>query len=410
MVKKLRKKFIALSMISLFCLLTLVVSGMNILNYFSIVNRADEILSVISINEGQFPDFKKEPKPGMDKPKRMTGETPYESRFFSIVLNTKGDTVSVNTSRIAAIDREEAIDYAKQAIAQKNVSGFIRNYRYIISPQYDDFRVTFLDCSRDLESFRFFLIASISMALAGYALVFFIVILLSKRIIKPVSESYEKQKQFITDAGHEIKTPLTIINANLDLLECDYGENESIDDIKFQTKRLTELTNRLVYLTKMEESENCLNKIDFPISDVISETAQAFVPLAKIGNKEIKCDVQPMLSMNGDEESIRELITILVDNAVKYSPNGEEIKVEAKKQGKQIKISVENGTENIMNPDETERLFDRFYRTDKSRNSETGGYGIGLSIAYAIVESHGGKIIAEADGDKTFRINVRLPL
>ena len=133
------------------------------------------------------------------------------------------------------------------------------------------------------------------------------------RIVRPIAESYEKQKRFITDAGHEIKTPLTIINANLDLLEYDYGENESFSDMRTQTKLLTELTNNLVYLSKMEEAGKAFKKIDFPVSDLIQETAQQFRSLAQTRNRDFRIQVEPNVTLNGVPDEIRQLVNILLD-------------------------------------------------------------------------------------------------
>ena len=195
----------------------------------------------------------------------------------------------------------------------------------------------------------------------------------SARIVKPFSENYEKQKRFITDAGHELKTPLTIIDADAEILEMDYGENEWLSDIQNQTKRLAELTNSLIFLAKMEEEQTKIPMLEFPISDMVEETVETFQALAKVQNKTLTSDIEPMLSLKGDEKAIRRLITILLDNAVKYSGEEGKISLTLKKQKNHIHLSVWNTTEQISK-EQIAHLFDRFYRTDESRNSETGGY------------------------------------
>ena len=222
-------------------------------------------------------------------------------------------------------------------------------------------------------------------------------------------ESYEKQKRFITDAGHEIKTPLTIISANVDILEMELEDNESLQDIRNETKRLRSLTEELVELARMEESEAGIQKIEFPISEVVEETAKPFVNLAASQKKEIQFDIQPLLTIKGDSGKVKKLVNIFLDNAMKYSPEGGKILLKLNKQNRSICLSVYNTTENKVEREQLSHVFDRFYRTDTSRNSETGGHGIGLSIAKAIVNAHGGKITAQTEDEKSFLIMAVFP-
>ncbi len=212
----------------------------------------------------------------------------------------------------------------------------------------------------------------------------------SGRIVKPFSDNYEKQKRFITDAGHELRTPLTIIEADTEVLEMDFGENEWLQDIREQTKRLADLTGSLVMLSRMEEGQNGNLKVEFPLSDMVEEVCHTFQAPAKIQGICMKTAITPMISIKGDEKAIRSLITILLDNAVKYTNERGRIDVTLGKKKNRIYLSVFNTTEYISK-EQTSRLFDRFYRTDISRNSQTGGYGLGLSIAAATADSHKGK-------------------
>ena len=235
-----------------------------------------------------------------------------------------------------------------------------------------------------------------------------LVVLLSRMVMKPVQESYEKQKSFITDAGHEIKTPLTIIDADATILEMDCGEdNEWIKDIRAQVARLSSLTKDLIYLSRMEEEKPQVQMIDFPLSDVITETAQSFQSLARVQEKTFTVDVEPMLNLCGDEKAIAQLISILLDNALKYSDEKGTISLRAYAKGRSVCIEVFNTVEKV-DTSELGRLFDRFYRADKSRNSQTGGYGIGLSIARAVVEAHRGRITASSADGKSLLITAVL--
>ena len=187
----------------------------------------------------------------------------------------------------------------------------------------------------------------------------------------------------------------------------DIGENEWLRDIQSQTKRLAELTNSLVFLSRMEEQPH-VEKIPFPVSDVVQEMAEGFEALAKARGKTLTCRISPMLSMNGDEKSIRQLVSILLDNAVKYTDDQGRIEITLERQKNTLCLKVFNTAE-AVHRENLPHLFEHFYRTDKSRNSQTGGYGLGLSIALAIVNAHKGKITAATQDEKSLLITVSFP-
>ncbi len=412
MIKKLKLKFITLSMTALFILLAVIVTGMNAINYYSVIEDADFVLSFLSQNKGMFPDTDHIPngRPNDRLPPEFSPETPYESRYFSVFYNESGEAVIVDISKISAVDRENAVELAEKVNGKKS-KGFVGEYRYMVSNDFGGSRITFLDCGRKLDAFKAFLLSSVVMSVIGYAIVFVIIFVLSGKIIKPIAESYEKQKRFITDAGHEIKTPLTIINTNADILEMELDEpNESLIDIKEQTKRLKTLTEELVMLSRMEESGNTIEKIDFPISEVVSETVNSFRQLALNENKALICNIEPFLTLNGNDKAIRQLMSVLLDNGLKYSPKNSSVCVNLSKQNRSINLSVHNTTAEAVNLEQLKYVFDRFYRTDSSRNSETGGHGIGLSIAKAIVAAHDGKIKATANDEKSFTVTATFPI
>lgn len=408
MIKKLQRKFILLSMSALLLVLVVIIAGINLVNYNAVTQEADKLLSIISENKGEFPI-------GPDKfgdklPPGMSPEIPYESRYFSVVLDKDSNQILfVETSRIISVDSEEAVIFANTVQNKRATTGFIQNFRYQIHEDDNFKRITFLDCGRKLDAYYSFLFASITISVCGYLIVFAFISFFSNRIVQPISESYEKQKRFITDASHEIKTPLTIINADTDILEMEIGGNEWIDDIKTQITQLTELTNSLVLLSRMEESEHILPTIDFPFSEVVVETASSFQHLAQKQRKELEYHIPPMLTLCGDERSIRQLISILLDNALKYSPINSKISLLVEEQNNAITICVTNDTLQNIEKDQLKLLFDRFYRMDASRNSQTGGHGVGLSIAKAIAEAHHGKIHAATPKESTLQITVKLP-
>lgn len=296
---------------------------------------------------------------------------------------------------------KQAQEKAADIIAQAQMPrGFLQDYRYLTAQEGDQTRVIFLDYSGYLFTFRSTLFTGLWVSAVGLLAVFLLLLLLSRRIIRPILESYEKQKRFITDAGHELKTPIAIIQADTDVLTLETGEgNEWIDDIQHQVRRLSTLTNDLIYLSRMEEPQRQTAFLPLPFSDLVAETAQSFQAVAKSQGKTFSLRIQPTLTLVGEEKSLGQLVSILLDNALKYSPPGGEITVTLARQGKSLLLTVAN-TAQTLSKELLENMFDRFYRGDKARSSEQGGYGIGLSIAKAVVQSHKGKISAAARGDQ----------
>lgn len=408
MIKKLKIKFIVLGTSVLFALLAAIVFAMNLVNYRSMINEADGIISLISENNGAFPDNF---QPSNMVSIRISTETAYESRFFSIAFDKNGNITNVNTNQIMSVDSGTAVKYGYKIYESGSKNGFLGIYRYVVTQDHDNTIVTFLDCDRRLSYYNNFLSTSLIMAAIGLGAGFLIIFIFSGRIVRPVAESYKKQKQFITDAGHEIKTPLAIINANVDLLEMESDEeNESLVDIRNQVERLRILTDDLIMLSKIEEGGQIMNMANFSLSDTVNESADSFYALAESQNKNIVCNIAPDICICGDKKYILQLNNILIENAIKYSSPSTDITVSLTKNGKYAELSIHNFTETEVDGSKLNSIFDRFYRTDSSRNSETGGYGIGLSVAKGIVSSHGGKISAATSDGHDFKINAVFPV
>ena len=452
MIKKLKRRFIILAMVSLAVLLSVIVAGMNMINYSKVVSDADTKLEVLEENAGMimlenmmnpfgnfdeyyFDDDDGRAAFGHRGPGRhsMTRDEAEEARFFIVSADESGAVLQTYTDRIYAVDTDEAAKYAEKALASGNESGFVGDFRYSVSESVSGNIVIFLDCGRTLESFRAFLRASILMSVLGLLAVFFVILYFAGRIVRPVAESYEKQKRFITDAGHEIKTPLAIIKANIDLMDMELDSEavdrdelrENLGDIDDQVDRLTGLTNDLVYLSRMEEADNSLVMTEVPLSDIVSETAESFVPLAEEQGKAIGTDIEPMISVQGSTKELEKLLSIIIENAIKYSipprridcgededgmPQPPVISVVLRKEGRDAVIEVSNDTENELTNEQLSHVFERFYRMDSSRNSQTGGHGIGLSMANAIVNAHGGHISAHTTTGHNFIVNAAIPL
>jgi len=415
MINRLKRKFIIIATVFMFILMTALVLIMNIVNYCEVVSESDAILDVLSRQNMPFFDEKDQPPKMKDDkmddfvPRGMSPEVPYESRYFTATVSPDGEILQSDLTRIVSVDDDSAKDYVQKALARGADHGFIGDFRYLKTADGGGTRIIFLDCGRKLDSFTSFLWISVIVGLGGCVAVFFAFMLAAGRIVAPIAESYEKQKRFISDAGHEIKTPLTIINANVDLLGSD-GEKEELSDIRQQTKRLTELTNNLILLSKMEEAEHAIQKIEFPLSDLVGETVGSFRAPAAARGLDLKVDIAPNITACGSPDAIRQLVSVLMENAVKYSKDGGCVTVGLAVHRKTATITVSNETADVISESDLPHVFDRFYRTDVSRNSGTGGHGIGLSIAKAIVDAHGGTISAATKSGHDFSVTVTLPM
>jgi len=369
-----------------------------VLNISSMNRNMDMLADRVSEGGGRFPGAMEE-KPHPDKmPPRneqnfefITPETPFSTRHFTVFFDKDGKVDQTFTESIYAIDEDTAIQYAEKVVDDEDERGWIANYRYKVVSTGFGKGVVFVDGSMSRSSLMQ------SMTIAGFvllgcaALVLILIFLLSKKAVKPIAESYEKQKQFITDANHELKTPLTLILANLDIAEAELGKNEWLDDIRSEGHRMTELVNQLVALSRMDEEGQPLNITEVALDNLVGDTFAEFEPLAKERGKHITASIDKEISYLGDEALLHRLIGILMDNAIKYCDQGGEITVNLHR-GRRIILTVEN-TYAAVDELELNRLFDRFYRADKARKF-TGGYGVGLSMAKAIVEKHKGEITA----------------
>ena len=363
MIKSLRRKFIAIAMCSLIGVLVLTVGFINTFSYIDVVNKADSRLSLIEGNNGTFPKNGQPHKDGgMRGGGKMSPEAPFETRYFTVTIGESGNVTTVDTGKIAAITTSEASEYAADLYAKNSDSGFYGNYRYKAVPKSNGTLYIFLDCSRELSSFWSFLVISILISIAGILVVFALVLIFSKIAVKPFAESYEKQKRFITDASHEIKTPLTIIEANTEVLEMTGAESEWTQSIRNQIKRLSSLTQKLVFLARMDENQGKLEMTEFSLSDAVLETADSFSTVAMNSGKTLDINVQNGILLRGNEMTIRELVSVLVDNAVKYSTENGNISVSLVEESGHKKLTVKNSTTSLEKGNH-DILFERFFLT-----------------------------------------------
>lgn len=407
MIKQLRRKFIAIAMCSIVLVLGSIVAIINLMSYNNVVSNADALLAVLQENDGIFPRYEIKPDGEKRQPHGLSPETPFETRYFTVLLRGDGDVVATDTGRIAAVSTAVAQEYAIELYETGKKTGFLESYKYKTVETKNGTMYIFLDCSKALSSFYNFLLASVLVSIGGILVVLGLVLVLSKVVVKPFAESYAKQKRFITDASHEIKTPLTIIDASAEVLEMENGESGWITSIQNQVKRLTVLTQRLVFLSRMDEENLVLQKSEFLLSNVVGEAVQSFEAIASANNKKLIVTIQPDIKYTGEETHIYQLVSILLDNAMKYSDENGWITLQLKQTGKGKELLVENSVLKVPQGN-LNMLFERFYRLDSSRSSETGGYGIGLSAAKAIVSAHKGKISAYSKDGTSIQFKIML--
>lgn len=399
MIKLLRKKFIICSAVSVFAVIFTVFTLIAIFSTTSANRTLDMLADSISEGNGVFPDYFGEHDESVSEqrpqkqpiPSEITPETRYSTRHFTVWFDEGGSIIRTNTEFIRSVSDTEAQKYATEALDGGRERGWLYGYRYKVYSVPDGQAAVFVNGEMSRASLTQTLIISGVVLLSAAAVIILLIVLLSGRIMKPVSEGYEKQKQFITDANHELKTPLTLILANVDIAEDELGENEWLGDIRVEGHRMAELVNQLVELSRMDEEGHRPQLEQIPLGQTVADIVSEFEGIARERGKSLCADIDTNVTYAGDEQMIRRLIGILMDNAVKYCDDGGRISVSLKGH-RRICLEVENSYDGVDGV-ELERLFDRFYRADKARRF-TGGYGVGLSIARSIVQKHKGQIHA----------------
>ena len=318
----------------------------------------------------------------------MNPETPYSTRFFSLLFDQNGNIIKKDLAHIAAITDDDIAEYISVALKHGEGYGYYSDYKYrVILQDNREYMVVFLDCYQEIHAIRVLALCSFVAMAVCIGLVYILVVIFSKRAIDPVVRSQKQQKQFITDASHELKTPITVIATSLKVLEMEVGKQKWIDKARSQTEKLRELVNSLVTLSRMDEEDSPLKFEHFSISDTLLETVDSFTDYAESNGHALKINITPDLDFYGDEYAIRQLASILLDNAVKYAAAGSDITFSLVKNKKHILLKTSNVCQDL-DEDALRHLFDRFYRPDQSRNHETGGF------ARSIAEGHKGAIHA----------------
>ena len=396
MESKLRKKFIYFSVGIIAIVLLSIMAFVNVTNFYNLKRSSDELLKTLVENNGVMPSFKLNDNSKEEKTVYLKN---FSNRFFTVKTDNKKNVITVNTDDVFFTSASEAVEYAKDVLSSGKSRGYYGGFKYVVENTENGKLIAFVDVVKDFDVFYSNLGNSVVISFFVLGFVTFFSFVLSKKAVAPMVQAYEKQNAFITDASHELKTPLAIINTSADVLEMESGESKWTGNIHKQVNRLNGLIGNLISLTKLEESDD-LDRLEFSLSDTLNDCVMDVKDYALSLDKNIVTDIEKDISFKGDEKLIRQVIGILLDNAIKYAREKSDINVKLTKQNKKIVFTVENEADNLEIKNYN-ILFERFYRADSSRNSKTGGYGIGLSIAQSIVLKHKGKISADSfDGER----------
>ena len=403
--KRLRRKIVLGVFMSatLVFLLTVLLAGVS-LNLI-VTSQADTMTELIVQAEGKLPVLVDPGEHGGSKlfnEKEFGKETFYRLRYFTVKY--EDGEAKTDLANIASISYDEAVSLADTVRSDGKTQGYIEVYRYRVSDDWN--LIVFLDNSDDVYTMQLMTLALLVISMFVILMITLVFWVLSKRIVKPFEENARMQKQFITDASHELKTPLAIISANAEVLAYKDGENEWIGNITSQVARVSELVNELLTLNRLEEVEEISDIEPVNLSQITNKVADSFTEVFNGKNVSQFRDIQPDVIINGNPSLLERLISVLTENASKYVAENGEVRITLKKDTRYTRLTVFNTCKLDSDADYT-HLFDRFYRPDSSRTSKTGGHGVGLSIAKRIVTLHNGSIEAVPSGNG-LSFNVKL--
>ena len=406
MFKSLRRKFVATSVASVAVVIILMASTLNFINYYKMGQRVDDSLYEASKSSALVTIFS-DGEEDMIVTKNTASKTPNNNGFSIAKIDENKNVIRSYRDDVLIKGKDDLQKLVTDAVNESSTSGYVGTYRYLKVNNDAGNLVLLLNTQRDLDSFHAFMRNSIIVSSIVILSVFILLVLISKKVIAPIQQSYQKQKQFITDASHELKTPLAIIRSNTDVLELENGDSKWTKNIQNQVDRLTSLVNSLVVFSRMEEKDTA-EKVKFNLSESLHARIDDFEELASFQKKHIIADIDNNIYYRGEQQAIVQLMDILLQNAIKYATKETNINVTLKKNKKYAMMKISNQA-NVKKGD-LRKVFDRFYRLDESRNSTVKGYGIGLSMAKLIAEKHKEVIKAYAPEDGIFKIEVRFTL
>lgn len=417
-IHRLRRKFLFLAFVAVVLILAGALGLINTITYMKMRGEVDTLLDVIVQNDGVLPVH----QPGTSTQSWLsdpewfndTPEFAHQTRYFSVVVDEQGKIQRLNLSNISAFSELQALEIANKLAEQDTtqpVRGMFKNkrasYAYEVSAREGGGKlVVVMDCTRDVGAVEAFSRYSLRFGLVCVILYLLVLGFLSNYAIRPFVENMENQKRFITNAGHELKTPVAIISANAEALELISGKSQWTDNILVQVKRVTRLINELIMLARMGEKNQKQLKLEpVDVSRCFTDAVHSFAPLVENEKKKLESQIPEGIEAESDPKYLYEIFTIFMDNAAKYCDDGGTIRAVLELHGKKgFRALVSNDYKNGAGQDYT-HFFERFYRGDESHNSQKAGYGIGLSMAQEATRLLGGKIQVEyKDGIITFGV------
>ncbi len=423
MEKKLRRRFVVISTMATFFAFIILISFVDFAAKKFVVNMTGAVADIVIENDGEIPKDWRAPRESehineggfMDPPTQyIPNEVRYTTRFFTAEISKDNEITNTNFDNISDYNYEVANEVLKLVVNSANLSdeneqiGYQGDYVYKIIPDGNGVkRIVFIDSEAQLQVANLATDALSAISFVILILVFILSCIFSKKAVQPIVDAQNKQKEFITNVSHELKTPLAIIKANTEVMEVIEGESEWTSSNHKQVERLNKLVSYLVSLTKFEEKKNDKLKLEFSLSDAVSETADNFKTIAEAEGKNFIINIDNNISYTGDEHSIRMMFSTLIENSVKYSKENTDILITLNKKSNKAVFTIKNIADNLEIGD-YKRLFERFHREDKSRNSASNSFGIGLSIANTIVQNHKGNISAKSEDGESIIFTVVL--
>ncbi len=406
MIKKLRVKFL---LINLF-LVTALLAGM-FAAMFTLTSRNAEKASLEILAKLLRNSEKTDPKQNGQKDDKKGSEHDYMlMNTFLVKLDDSGKVSKVTGASIAITDAERLNEVVGEILSDPDNSGIIseESLRYLRSD--DNTMIAFIARAQEISTLKNLIRTSLWIGSGSLLVLIVISFFLSCLAVKPIERSWEKQKRFIADASHELKTPLTSILAGVDILQS--GSEESgkwLGNIKAEALRMSGLVSDLLFLAKTDETENVGEFTTVDLSDAVWSCLLSFESVFFEMNKELQSTVEAGLFVKGNSDRLKQTVMILLDNAAKYSKEASAVSLTLQKMHDKARLTVHNSGA-VISPSDIARIFDRFYRADKARAGSESGFGLGLSIAHTIVEAHGGKITAESSAQSGTTFTVQLPL
>lgn len=389
MFSKSRKKIILSIMSSIIILFAVTLSVILLASFREIRQKNLDMLERYVENYSIDNKEKNRNNKDLDLEKNPNKNSDYQlSTFYSVAISNNGSVLAVDNGNKELYNNDELTQIAKSILGEKKHSGRTSNLSYVVRDKNGYTLVAFMDNTVSEAGLRTMLRYVLIVGFTSIIGMFLISLPLSKRIIKPLEENDRKQKQFISDVSHELKTPVAIIGTNTELLSREIGNNEWLENIKYENERMGILIKQLLDLSHAEDVIVSMENINF--SRIILGEILAFESFAFEKEKEFIIDIDEDVYLIGNQIQLKQLVSIILDNAIRHS-SGKNININLKSKNNTIELNFINDSYEIPQ-EKLNHIFDRFYRVDEVRNSEDLHYGIGLSIAKAIIEKHGGNI------------------